>query len=81
MSKGQIAVGLAALLLVAFVGAVAGALGMATTALIVAGGSYLIGFLTMGTAQAVALWMVAGGAFLGAIGGALFALFTGATLG
>ena len=81
MSKGQLLVGLGAILLVAFVGAVAGALGMAVTTLIVSGGAYFIGFVTMGTAQAIALWMVAGGAFLGAIGGTAFALFTGAVLG
>ena len=81
MSKGQLLVGLKAILFVAFVGAVAGALGMAVTALIVSGGAYFIGFVTMGTAQAIAIWMVAGGALLGAVGGAAFALFTGAVLG
>lgn len=81
MSKGELLVGLGALLLVALVGAIAGVLGTATMALIVAGGAYYIGFLTMGMAQAVTLWMVAGGAFLGAIGGAVFALFTGAMMG
>lgn len=81
MAKGQLLVGLGALLLVALVGAVAGALGMAVTALIVSGGAYFIGFVSMGMAQALALWMIAGGAFLGAIGGAAFALFTGAMMG
>jgi len=78
MSKGQIAVGLGALAVAFLIGAVSGALGMATTALIVAGGSYLIGFISMGTAQALALWMVAGGAFLGGVGWSLFALVTAA---
>jgi len=48
---------LGALAVAFLIGAVSGALGMATTALIVAGGSYLIGFISMGTAQALALWM------------------------
>ena len=78
MSKAQLAIGLGALLVAFCIGAVAGALGSATTALIVAGGAYLIGFLSMGTAQAVALWMVAGGAFLGGVGWSLFALATAA---
>jgi hypothetical protein len=56
------------------IGAVAGILGSATTALIVAGGAYFIGFVTMGTAQAISIWMVAGGALLGGVAGALQAL-------
>jgi len=74
MSKGEIAVGLLALTIPFALGAVAGVIGTATTALIVAGGAYLIGFISMGTAQAVALWLVAGGALLGGVVGALQAL-------
>jgi len=75
MSKTEIAVGLVALLVPFALGAIAGILGTATTALIVAGGAYLIGFISMGTAQAIAIWMVAGGALLGGVVGALQALF------
>lgn len=78
MSKTEIAVGLVALLVPFLLGAVAGAIGTATTALIVAGGAYLIGFISMGTAQAVAIWMVAGGALLGGIAWSFVALATAA---
>lgn len=78
MSKTEIAVGLGALAVTFLIGAVAGALGMATTALIVAGGSHLIGFISVGTAQAVAIWMVGGGALLGGVGWSLMALVTAA---
>ena len=79
MSKTQIAAGLATLAVVFAIGAIAGAIGTATTALIVAGGAYLIGFISMGTAQAIALWMVAGGALLGGVGWSLWALVLGAS--
>lgn len=74
MVNTDLILGLAGLAFVFLLGAIAGALGMATTALIVAGGAHLIGFITMGTAQALAIWMVAGGALLGGIWWAFWTL-------
>lgn len=79
MSKKELVAGLAALAFTFAIGAISGGLGMATTALIVAGGAHLIGFLTAGTAQAVALWMVTGGALVGGVVWSLTALVAGAS--
>lgn len=81
MNIGRLLIAIGSLLVAALLGAVCGALGTAVTALIVAGGSYYIGFIGIGLAQAVALWMVAGGALIGAVGAVFNALFLGAALG
>ncbi len=78
MSKAQLAGGLIGLLVVALLGAIAGAIGTGTTAVVVAGGLYLLGFVSMGTAQAVFIWFVAGGAALGAVGWSLWSLVVAA---
>ena len=61
--------GMVALLVALAVYAIIGALSMATTAFVVAGGAVLLGFTTLGTAQAIALWVLAIGAVLGLIVG------------
>lgn len=81
MSKAQLIAGFVVLLLVAALGAVIGGAAMAVTALIIAGGAHFIGFLSMATAQAVALWIVGAGAIIGALKAAFIALASAATLG
>jgi hypothetical protein len=71
---------LVVLLLGAFAGAVIGALGASTAAFVVAGGSYFIGLMDAGTAQAVALWILAAGASVGALGGVFWTLVVGVSL-
>lgn len=67
-------------LVVLALGAIAGILSAATTALIVAGGAYFIGFVSMGTAQAIAVWFVAGGAILGGVWAFLQAVLLGSSI-
>jgi len=81
MELGQVAVGIVGLAVAFAVGAISGALSVATTAFVIAAGAHLVGFVTLGTAQAIALWFGAGGALLGGIGAMLQLLLAGAMMG
>lgn len=81
MSKLELVAGLAVLLVVAALGAIIGGIAMAVTALIIAGGLQFLGFITMGTAQAVAIWIVGISAVIGAIKAAIITLAAGASMG
>jgi hypothetical protein len=80
MSNTKIIAEIIAVLITGALGAVGGALGAATTALIVAGGLYLLGIVTMGTAQAAFLIVVSGGALLGGAFWSLWVFVIGATV-
>lgn len=81
MSKLAFVAGFVVLLLVAALGAILGGIAMAVTALIIAGGLQFLGFITMGTAQAIAIWIVGIGAVIGALKAAILTLAAGASLG
>ena len=74
MSALKVIGSLLGVLLAASIGAVGGAISTGVTAVVVAGGLHLLGFVTMGTAQAVFIWFIAGGAVLGAVGWVLWSL-------
>lgn len=79
MSKLQLVAGIGILLVMTALGAIIGGAAMAVTALIVAGGAHFIGFITMATAQAVALWIIGVGAIIGGVKFAIIALAAAAS--
>ena len=79
MSKLKLIAGFAVLLVIGALGAIIGGAAMAVTALIVAGGAHFIGFISMATAQAVALWIIGAGAIIGALKAVIITLAAGAS--
>ena len=79
MSKLQLIAGFAVLLVIGTLGAIIGGAAMAVTALIIAGGLQFLGFITMATAQAVALWIIGAGAIIGALKAVIISLAAGAS--
>lgn len=63
-------------IVITIVAALAGAISMGTTAVVIAGGLYFLGFVTMGTAQAIFIGVVG----VGAVVGFLFGLFQAAVI-
>lgn len=61
--------GLVLALLALLLFAAVGAISFGVTAVIISGGLYLLGFISQGTAQAVALWIGAVGALWGVVVG------------
>lgn len=68
-------------LLIVAIGGGLGALSLATTGLLVAGGMYLLGFVAMGTAKALLLWISLLGVLVGAGASLAFTSFAAVTIG